>query len=218
MTLGAPRLLPVTIAAMAALLALKGAGLVFAASAAPEPAASLPAVAAPPPAHATPSPAPKPPANATGAVAPAEPPKLEAEAAPGVLVELRKRREELDAREAALAARDSVLAATAQKLDQRVAELKALQTRLEQIDAARRKQDDADWLGLVSLYEKMKPREAARIFDDLEMAVLVKLLDHMNERRAAAILAAMHPDKARETTTELASLREKRAAAMAAAN
>ncbi len=89
-------------------------------------------------------------------------------------------------------------------------ELKALQTRLEQLDADRRQREDKDWQGLVTVYEKMKPREAARIFDDLEMPVLVKLVDRMKEAKAAAILAAMRPDKARKTTTELAAMRQHR--------
>lgn len=207
MSLRIPRLLPLTIAAMIVLLAVKCAGLVLAASAAPAgaaaPAAALIAAPAPP----------TPPEKAANAQA-----AIPAQSEQAVLLDLRKRREALDAREAALRARESVLDATAQKLDQRVAELKALQARLEQLDAARRKRDDSDWLGLVSLYEKMKPRDAARIFNDLDMGVLVKLLDHMNERRAAAILAAMNPDKARETTTELARVRERRAAEATASN
>ncbi|MDQ2802890.1 MAG: hypothetical protein M3Y41_09475 [Pseudomonadota bacterium] len=129
-----------------------------------------------------------------------------------VLLELRKRRQNLDAREAAVRARESVLAAAEQKLDQRVAELKVLQTRLERLEAERQQSADANWQGVVSLYEKMKPRDAARIFDDLEMPVLLHLVDRMKQSKASGILAAMQSEKARELTTELASLRERRTA------
>ncbi|MBV9118887.1 MAG: hypothetical protein JOY63_16130, partial [Acetobacteraceae bacterium] len=141
---------------------------------------------------------------------PAAPAPIPSEAERRVLLDLRKRHDALDAREAAMRTQESVLAAAGQKLDQRVGELKALQTRLEQLDAERRQREDKDWQGLVAVYEKMKPREAARIFDDLEMPVLVKLVDRMKEAKAAAILAAMRPDKARETTTELAAMRQRR--------
>lgn len=205
MRLAAPRILPATMLAMAALLMVKCASLVLSASA----AAPAPTSAVKPPAvqAATAVPAPGP--------VPAKPQQAAQEPAPSadaVLTDLRKRSQELDAREAALRTRESVVAATAQKLDQRIAELKALQARLERLGAQQHARDDADWLAFVSLYEKMKPRDAARIFNDLDMGVLVKLLDRMNGRRASAILAAMNPDKARDTTDELARLREKRVA------
>lgn len=200
MRLAAPRILPVTMLAMTALLAVKCASLVLSASAATN--------AAP----ATTSAVKSPPAQAASTPSPPAKPQESAPTADAVLTDLRKRSQELDAREAALRTRESVVAAAAQKLDQRIAELKALQARLEQLGARQHARDDADWLALVSLYEKMKPRDAARIFNDLDMGVLVKLLDRMNGRRASAILAAMTPDKARDTTDELARLREKRVA------
>lgn len=212
MRLTAPRVLPLTMLAMAALLTAKCASLVLSASAATNAVPAAVPAAKPPPGQAA--------ATATAA-APASssitersreaaqppPPTVDA-----VLTDLRKRSQDLDARESALHARESVVAAAAQKLDQRIAELKALQSRLEQLGAQQHARDDADWLALVSLYEKMKPRDAARIFNDLDMKVLVKLLDRMNGRRAAAVLAAMAPDKARDTTDELARLREQRMA------
>ncbi len=203
MRLGAPRVLPVTMLAMAALLTVKCASMVLSASAATSAAPAAVPAAKSPPAQAATIPAP---ATLQRAAQPAPP------TADAVLTDLRRRSQELDSRDAALRTRESVVAAAAQKLDQRIAELKALQARLEQLGAQQHARDDADWLALVSLYEKMKPREAARIFNDLDMGVLVKLLDRMNGRRAAAILAAMTPDKARDTTDELARLREQRMA------
>lgn len=203
MKLHRPRLLPLTIAGMATLLMVKCAGLVLAAAPAAEPTSAVEPIAAPTVPSVVRHPATTP-AETTGSSA--------TDAEQRVLSDLRRRRDALDAREAAMQVRESVLEAAGKKLDQRVAELKALQARLEQLDAARRQKDDADWLGLVTLYEKMKPRDAARIFDELEMPVLVRLVDRMKYAKAAAILAAMLPDKARETTTELAALREHRGA------
>ena len=127
-----------------------------------------------------------------------------------VLLELRQRRQELDARDAALAARESVLAAAEQKLSARVAELQALQKKLEALDAARKEREDASWQGLVKVYEAMKPRDAATIFNDLEMPVLLQVVDRMKEAKAAPVLAAMQPDKARDLTAKLAQMRTQR--------
>lgn len=141
---------------------------------------------------------------------PPEPPLSAAEKA--VLLDLRQRRQELDARETVLGERESMLAAAQDKLSARVEELQTLQQRLEAQDAAGRRQDDASWQGLVKLYETMKPRDAATIFNDLAMPVLVQVMDRMKDGKAAAVLAAMDPDKARLLTQELARLRTRNAA------
>jgi flagellar motility protein MotE (MotC chaperone) len=124
-----------------------------------------------------------------------------------VLLELRQRRLELEKRDMSVTARESVLTAAEQKIAARVAELKTLQAQLASLDAERKKREDSDWQGLVKLYEAMKPREAAAIFNDLSMSVLLPLIGRMKENKAAAILAAMLPDRAREVTTQLAKFR-----------
>ncbi|MDX2293479.1 MULTISPECIES: MotE family protein, partial [Streptomyces] len=114
-----------------------------------------------------------------------------------LLLDLRRRRETLEARGRTLDERQAAMSAAEQKLAARVAELNALQARLEALEAERRKHDAANWLGLVRTYEAMKPREAAAIFDALDMQVLLAVLDRMSTRKAAPVLAAMQPDRAR---------------------
>ena len=214
MKIPAPRLLPATIMAMAGLLGMKTVGLIRAVSPAlaaasapspsPTPAASLPPGAAPRGAA--------PPGAAIGAPIGAHPPTTAAvsPAERTLLLDLRRRRQLLDHRAAALTARESLLAAAERRLDQRIAQLKALEAKLGAEQAARTRRDDAAWTGLVALYQTMKPRQAAKIFDKLDMSVLLAVVDRMQTRRAAAILAAMQPDRAREVTDRLAALRTKR--------
>ena len=197
-----PRLLPLTIFALAALLAMKSAEVVRTAIAADDKPAVAQAVATKP----APAADSAPPAPATvAAPAPEAAPVSDGEKA--VLLELRHRREQIDAREAGVAQRESLLAAAEQKLATRIGELQALQKHLEELDAARRQREDASWQGLVKLYEAMKPRDAATIFDDLDMPVLLQVVDRMKEAKAAPVLAAMHPDKARDLTARLAQMR-----------
>lgn len=209
-----PRLLPAVIVALVALAGVKSAGLVRQAMAGATP--SAPATPAPPPAAArvspgaatAPAPAPvaqpeviAPPAPA----APAEPPVSAAERS--LLLDLRKRRAELEAREAALASREGILAATEKRLADRAGELADLQKRLEALEAARQERDEENWKGLVKLYETMKPRDAAAIFNDLDRPVLLAVLDRMKEAKAAPVLAAMQPERARQITADLAQRR-----------
>ena len=132
-----------------------------------------------------------------------------------LLQDLRQRRKELDARAEAVAARESLIAATEQKLTARVGEMQTLQKKLESLDAAQKQKEEAGWQGLVKLYEAMKPRDAATIFNDLQMPVLLQVVDRMKDAKAAAVMAAMSPDKAREVTSELAQLRTGKNAAQA---
>lgn len=203
---GTPRLLPLTIFALAGLLAVKSTDLVRAATAAADKAITIttPAHAATPPATLAPPPGGPPQPTPDTATAPVS------DSERTVLLELRQRRQELDTREAAVAARESLLVAAEQKLSARVGELQALQTKLEALDATRKQREDASWQGLVKVYEAMKPRDAANIFNDLDMPVLLQVADRMKESKAAPILAAMQADKAREVTTQLAQMRTRR--------
>jgi flagellar motility protein MotE (MotC chaperone) len=202
MQFGSFRLLPLTIAAMAVLLVVKTGQLVSAASSeeGKPPQATMP-VAQPAQPQPQPSAPAKPPETAPAPVSDGE---------RALLLELRQRRQELDSRETTLTARESMLVAAEQKLSARVGELQSLQKKLEALDAARKEREDAGWQGLVKLYEAMKPRDAATIFNDLDMPVLLQVVDRMKEAKAAAVLAAMQPDKARELTTKIADMRTRR--------
>ena len=213
MRLKAPRLLTVTIGAMSALFVVKSITLVQAA--AEEPGTAMAAEAAPLPAKTVDG---KPAAREGAAVEaanpagsgppgaePATPPMSESERA--VLLSLRQRREALDARGREMDQRAAELAAADKRLSERVTQLTALQARLEGLEAERQARRSENWAGLVKTYEAMKPREAAAIFDALDMQVLLQVLDRMQERRAAPVLAAMQPDRARLATQMLAEMR-----------
>jgi len=203
--LAPPRLLPITIFALAGLLAVKSADLVRAATEPTEPATKATTTSHAPPAA---QPTTSAPISAQPSQDPAEPPILDGERK--LLLELRQRREDLDGRETAIAARESLLMAAEQKISARVLELQVLQKKLEALEATRKDRENASWQGLVKLYEAMKPREAATIFNDLEMPVLLQVVDRMKEAKAAPVLAAMQTEKARDLTSRLAQMRTRR--------
>jgi flagellar motility protein MotE (MotC chaperone) len=155
------------------------------------------------------------PAPAPRTAAPPAPaaPEPVAEAERALLEQLRARRTEIESREQAVAAQEVVLQAAERRLARRVEELSALQQRLEALDRGRAEREEAGWRGLVRTYEAMRPRDAASIFDELEMPVLVEILDRMAERKAAPVIGAMRPERARMVTAELARHRARRTAA-----
>ena len=190
---------------VAPVVAAVPARAVVAPAPAPEPAPvlNLGAAMASSPAPA-PAPAPPPPPPAP----PLEPdPRAEAERA--LLGSLRARRTELDHRAEELAQRELLLQASERRLNERLEEMRALQTRLEGELRARNEREEAGIRQLVRVYESMRPRDAATILDDLEMPVLLQVIDRMREAKAAPVLAAMRPDRARAVTTELSRLRSR---------
>lgn len=192
-----PRLLPTAIAMMALLSVAKLHALL---ADMPE---ALPRVGLVTAAHAGGTEAP--PNTAAAATQAAQPaPEPEQRAERELLENLRARRAELDAREQALAARELVLQAAERRLAGRAEEVAALQRKLEAGSRAMTEREEAGWRQLVKLYEGMRPRDAAAIFDELDMPVLVELVDRMREAKAAPVLGAMRPERARLLTAELA--------------
>ena len=143
-----------------------------------------------------------------GSAADAPNPITQAERA--LLEQLRARRTELEAREQSIASRELVLAAAERRLGQRIEELTQLQQRLESMERTRGEREEAGWRGLVRTYETMRPREAAAIFEELELPVVIQILDRMGERKMAPVIGAMRPEKARVLTAELARHRANR--------
>ncbi len=121
-----------------------------------------------------------------------------------VLERLQERRQELDSRSRELEIRESLLKAHEQRIDAKVEELKGVETR---IAAATHQKDEADaqrFKSIVKMYENMKPKDAAKIFDRLDMTVLIDVASHMKPQIMSDVLAQMQPDTAEKLTVELA--------------
>jgi flagellar motility protein MotE (MotC chaperone) len=127
-----------------------------------------------------------------------------------LLQNLTKRREELDARAKDLEIKASVLAATEKRINDKIVEMKALQAELSTVVAQYKTEQDAEIKSLVKIYESMKPLDAAAIFNEMDMGILLEVIDAMSERKVAPILAGMSPTRARDVTQELAEMRKGR--------
>ncbi len=153
-----------------------------------------------------PAPAPAPPSSTTKeAVKPSSPPPAEKKstAESDLYKLLAGRREQLDKRAQELDARETLVGVAEQRVDQKIKEMgvlrKQLETLLGQANTAQQEQLE----NLVKVYEIMKPKEAAKIFEALEMPILLGVIQKMKPARTAAILAEMDAEKAKEITTAL---------------
>jgi flagellar motility protein MotE (MotC chaperone) len=122
-----------------------------------------------------------------------------------VLERLQERRQELDQRARELDIREGLLTAAEKRIETRVQELKDVEAR---INASIAKKDEAEVArikGIVTMYENMKAKEAARIFDRLDIKILLEVATQINPRRMSDILAQMAPEAAERLTVELAT-------------
>ena len=122
-----------------------------------------------------------------------------------VLTSLARRRTELDARAKALDMRANLLAAAEKRVDAKIADLKSLQSQIQALLGKRDAAQKAQIASLVKVYASMKPRDAARIFNSLDEAVLLNVARAMKPDSLAAIMAAMNPQQAQDLTVKLAS-------------
>ena len=122
-----------------------------------------------------------------------------------ILERLQERRQELDARARELDIRESLIQGAEKRMDARLTELKDVEGRIK---VETQQKDDAEAArlkGLITMYESMKPRDAAKIFDGLDSSVLLEVASKINPRTMAEILAQMSADVAQHLTVELAS-------------
>jgi flagellar motility protein MotE (MotC chaperone) len=186
------RLLPAVIGTGALLLALKGEGLVRQAwaqeqTAPPSVATVLAQDTAPLPKDSADD-------NETSSVAEVD-----------VLSSLAKRRAALDAREAEINARADLLAAAESRVDGKITTLQQLQDKITTLLGQRDSEQEKQVATLVKTYSAMKPKDAARIFDNLSDDVLIPVAQAMKPDILAPILAAMTADAAQKLTLKLAN-------------
>jgi flagellar motility protein MotE (MotC chaperone) len=139
----------------------------------------------------------------TAAVTPPTAPVSVAERA--ILERLSERRAELEAHAHDLDMREGLLKAAEKRLEGRINELKDLEARLNTAAQAKSEGEVARLKNVVMMYENMKAKDAAKIFDRLELRVLVEVATQINPRRMSDILAQMTPEAAERLTMELAS-------------
>jgi flagellar motility protein MotE (MotC chaperone) len=125
-----------------------------------------------------------------------------------LLQRLAERRQQLDARARDLDTREQALALAERRLDGKLQELKALKDQFEALVVERDESHETQLRSLVKIYENMKPKDAAPIFDQLDMPILLDVIERMKEAKVAPILALMNPDRARQVTQDLAVRRE----------
>jgi len=164
-----------------------------------------------------PAPSPTAPQRSAGDVVPAAPPDssdpandptLFTQNEIDLLQSLAERREAIEKQTQEMTVRQGLLQAAEQRIDKKIAELKTLQAAIDALLTKHDEQEEARVQSLVKIYEGMKPKEAGRIFETLDIDTLLMVAERMKERKLAPIMAAIDPEKAKELTVKISTARK----------
>lgn len=128
-----------------------------------------------------------------------------------LLQSLQDRRQTLDGRERDIITREGIIKTADDVVRSRIGALHLVEANIQrllgQVDEV-----EAQRLGaLVRVYEKMKPKDAAKVLEGLDDEVVLGIASKMKDAPLALILAKMEPARAREITMLLAQIDENRA-------
>jgi flagellar motility protein MotE (MotC chaperone) len=121
-----------------------------------------------------------------------------------ILERLQARRMELEQRAREIEIRESLLKSAEKRIEGRVEEAKATEAKISTATGQKAEQDAARFKSIITMYEGMKPKDAAKVFDRLEMSVLYDIASQIAPRKMSDILGLMQPEAAERLTVELA--------------
>ncbi len=120
-----------------------------------------------------------------------------------ILQELAERREALDARAKEIDKRAIQLKVAEGEIDKKLNQLREYEDRLTKLINQYTKKEQENINSLVKLYTSMKPKDAARIFNTLDLEITVAILKGMKPSTSSAIISQMTPERAQEITAVL---------------
>jgi flagellar motility protein MotE (MotC chaperone) len=122
-----------------------------------------------------------------------------------LLAAIRQRESELDAAEARLADRKQTLSVAEAKLAEQLAAFEKAQENLAKTLALADEAAERDIARMTTVYENMKPADAARIFETMDVSFAAGLLARMRPDVAAEVLTGMTAESAYAVTLTIAS-------------
>ena len=122
-----------------------------------------------------------------------------------LLQKLTERREELDQRARDMDVREKLLIATENGIDKKIESLKSIEEQIRALIEIHDEQEQAQIESLVKTYSAMKPKDAANIFNSLDMDILISIIEKMNPKKVADVLSKMTTTSANDITVELAT-------------
>jgi flagellar motility protein MotE (MotC chaperone) len=121
-----------------------------------------------------------------------------------VFLELKERQDSLDRREAMISEQRRAVDALLMAAEKKLAALEQAEQDLRETISIAKSAADSDVAQLVSVYENMKPRDAALIFEEMEPSFAAGFLSRMRADAAAKIVQGLKPATAYSISVVLA--------------
>ena len=120
-----------------------------------------------------------------------------------ILQELAERREVLDMRSTEIDRKAVQLKVAEKEIDKRLRQMQDYEQKLKSLIQEYNEKERQKIASLVKVYASMKPKDAARIFETLDLEVTVALMKEMKPSASSAILAQISPEKAKDITDKI---------------
>jgi flagellar motility protein MotE (MotC chaperone) len=121
-----------------------------------------------------------------------------------LLLRLQARREALEKREEEMRLREGLLQAAEKRLEDKIGDLKTAEDVNAEMGGVAgnlpKSEAEKALRNLVTMYETMRPKDAAKVFETLDASVQLQLARGMNPRKMSEVMAAMSPDAAAKLT------------------
>lgn len=121
-----------------------------------------------------------------------------------VLQALGERRQTLDQRAEQYETQDELMLAAEQRLNERLTELRTLESHVNDLLGQLDEAQEQRLASLVDVYQRMRAKDAAAVFDGLDDDVLVQVASRMRQANLAEVMGRMEPARARQLTQMLA--------------
>ncbi len=112
------------------------------------------------------------------------------------LLSLRKIRDALDVRQAALEERQKAAESSEKKLRERLSDLQALEARIKDMLVQEKSINTKKIKRLTAVYEGMKADRAAPVIERMDLSIVVRMFSRMDEKKVGKILSFLPPEKA----------------------
>lgn len=120
-----------------------------------------------------------------------------------ILQELAERRETLDLRSREIDKKAVQLKVAEGEIDKKLVQLREYESKLKKLINEYNEKEKEKITALVKMYSTMKPKDAARIFNTLDINIVVSLLREMKPSTSSSIVSQMNAEKAKAVTDEL---------------
>jgi flagellar motility protein MotE (MotC chaperone) len=123
---------------------------------------------------------------------------------PEMFENLVEKQKQIKKYEEKLKVKENVIKKSKQDLDEKMTQLNNIKKQVQSLLAEYETKEQQSIGSLVKIYENMKPKEAAKIFEELDMNILLQVISEMPERKSAPILANVSAMRATQISSEFA--------------